>query len=198
MIVIGLTGSIGMGKSDTAKIFRILGIPVHDSDACVHELLSSSIMCEKIVQICPRAVDLRTRKIDRKILGEAVFADRSLKKKLEEIIHPLVWQSQRQFLLKAKKAAAKFAVLDIPLLYETQTESKCDIVIVVTAPHFIQRQRVLSRSGMTVEKFQSILSAQYPDSAKKRRADYLVHTGIGRAHVMNQVRDILGQLQKKE
>ncbi len=185
MKIIGLTGSIGMGKSATAALLQNLGVPVHDSDAAVHIALSPEGGAFRDVALeFPEAWDKATHTINRKILGAIVFADAEKRRKLEALVHPHVWDSQREFIKRFKSAGAKLVVLDIPLLYETGAESKCDEVMVVTAPSFIQRQRVLSRPGMSEEKFQSILKNQVPDAEKRRRADYIIHTGLGRAYTL--------------
>lgn len=174
-----------MGKSVTASLLKNLGVPVHDSDAAVHFALSpKGGAFGDVVNIFPEVWDKKSQTIDRKKLGQIVFADSEKRKKLEAIVHPHVWASQKEFLRLAKNSSAPLVVLDIPLLYETGAEQRCDEVIVVTAPAFIQRQRVLSRPGMTEERFQSILKNQVPDSEKRKRANYIIHTGLGRTYTL--------------
>lgn len=191
MKIIGLTGSIGMGKSVTTSLLRILKIPVHDSDAAVHQMMApGGAAFDEVIKAFPKAYDKRANRIDRAALGKIVFADADARKKLEGIIHPHVWASQREFIRKCRRSGAKNAVLDIPLLYETGGEKKCDAVIVATAPAFLQRQRVLKRPGMSDEKFRSILKSQIPDSEKRRRADFVIHTGMGRSFTLKALRRI--------
>lgn len=199
MRVIGLTGSIGMGKSLTASLLRRLGIPVHDSDRAVHDLLSPrGAGFRPVAQAFPEAWDRRTRTIDRRRLGEIVFKDPEKKRLLEAILHPLVRQSQQKFVLRCRRMGSRLAVLDIPLLYETGAESRCDSVICVSAPYMIQRLRVLRRPNMTEEKFLAILAAQMPDREKRRRADVVVPTGLGRAHTLLRLKNYMNQHYKKK
>ncbi len=191
MKVIGLTGSVGMGKSATASMLRTLGIAVHDSDAAVHEsLLPKGSAFSEVIHAFPKAIDKKNNSIDRQLLGKIIFADPLERQKLEAIIHPHVWESQRRFIRAAKLRRAEVVVLDIPLLYETGSDKKCDEVIVVTAPNFIQRQRVLRRPGMTQERFNNILANQIPDFEKRKRANYVIHTGLGRAHTLQELKKI--------
>lgn len=192
MKVIGLTGSIGMGKSVTANLLGRLGVPVHDSDAAVHHLLSPHGAAFKIVaQTFPAAWDKKTHTIDRRKLGEIIFADPDKKRVLEALLHPYVWRSQRLFVLKMKRMGKRRVVLDIPLLFETGAERRCDSVIVVTAPSFIQRLRVLNRSNMTPDRFSAILAAQIPDVEKRRRADIVIQTGLGKAFTLKKLKEFL-------
>lgn len=176
MRILGLTGSIGMGKSSAARTFRRLGIPVHDADAEVHALTREG---GRAVPAIARAFAGTVTKgvIDRKALGARVFADTSELERLEAILHPLVRASQRRFL--AANRRKKLVVLDIPLLFEKGNERRCHAVMVVTASRAIQRQRVMRRPGMTEEKMANILAHQMPDGEKRRRADFVVPTGIG-------------------
>ncbi|PZP57347.1 MAG: dephospho-CoA kinase [Micavibrio aeruginosavorus] len=191
MKVIGLTGSVGMGKSATASLLKLLGIAVHDSDAAVHEALSAGGGAfQEVIEAFPKAYDKKNNIIDRQLLGRIIFADSSQRKKLEAIIHPHVWESQRRFINAARLRRDNAVVLDIPLLFETGSDRKCDEIIVVTAPYFIQKQRVLRRPGMTTERFEGILASQIPDSEKRRRANYVVHTGLGRAHTLRKLKEI--------
>ncbi|MDG4884422.1 dephospho-CoA kinase [Mesorhizobium sp. WSM4884] len=176
MIVLGLTGSIGMGKSTTAKMFAEAGVPVHDSDETVHRLYAG-----KAAPLVEAAFPGTTKAgvVDRARLTEKVLGDPAALKKLEAIIHPLVRADADAFLARHRASGAPLAVLDIPLLFETGGRNRVDKVVVVTAPAEVQRARVLERSGMSEEKFASILAKQVPDAEKRRRADFIVDTGQG-------------------
>jgi dephospho-CoA kinase len=194
MTIAGLTGSIGMGKSNAALALRQLGVPVHDADAAVHRLLGpGGRAVKKVAEIFPEA--LKGDRIDRKILGDRVFGDTAALRRLEGIIHPLVRQSSRVFVTAAAKRRERLVVLDIPLLYESGGEKTVDVVIVVSAPRQIQRQRVLARPGMTVEKFKSILARQVPDGVKRRRADFVVRSGGHRGDTFRQLKRIAHRLK---
>ena len=188
MIVLGLTGSIGMGKSTTAAMFREVGVPVHDADATVHRLYSGAA-APLIEAAFPGVV--KDGVVDRKALGDRVLGDAAAIRRLEAIVHPLVREAAKAFLAQAAAQRATVAVLDIPLLFETQGEDRVDAVIVVTADAAIQRQRVLARPGMTEERFVQILARQAPDAEKRRRAHFIVDSGQGMASARRQVRDIL-------
>ncbi len=188
MIVLGLTGSIGMGKSTTARFFAEEGVPVHDADATVHDLYRG----EAVAPI--EAAFPGTTKdgiVDRDALSRSVVGNTDALKKLESIVHPLVRAAERQFLVDAEKKRAEIVVLDIPLLYETGGLDRVDAVVVVSAPQGIQRLRVLERPGMTEEKFQALLTRQVPDEEKRRQADFIVDSGHGLESARQQVRDIL-------
>ncbi|RVD54725.1 dephospho-CoA kinase [Mesorhizobium sp. M2D.F.Ca.ET.185.01.1.1] len=176
MIVLGLTGSIGMGKSTTAKMFAEAGVPVHDSDETVHRLYAG-----KAVPLVEAAFPGTTQAgvVDRAKLGQQVLADPAALRKLEAIVHPLVRADADAFLEKHRAAGAPIAVLDIPLLFETGGRNRVDKVVVVTASPEIQRDRVLARPGMSEEKFASILAKQVPDAEKRRQADFIIDTGQG-------------------
>ena len=189
--VLGLTGSIGMGKSATAALFRRLGVPVHDADAAVHALYRGPA-AGPIEAAFPGTV--RDGVVDRTALSRAVIGAPENMRRLEAIVHPLVRGEERSFLAEAAAAHAPVAVLDIPLLLETGSGRRCDAVLVVTAPQDVQRGRVLAREGMTAEKFEAILGKQMPDAEKRRRAHFLVETGRGHAAAEAQVRDILKAL----
>ena len=194
MIVVGLTGSIGMGKSNAAHVLRRLGVPVHDADGAVHALMGpGGRAVRKVAEVFPQA--LAGNRIDRKILGDLVFGDTPALRRLEAIIHPLVRQSSRAFLAAARRQRARIAVLDIPLLYESGGDKSVDAVIVVSAPKQIQRQRVMARPGMTDEKFRAILGRQVPDAEKRRRADYVVATGGHRGETFRQLKRIVRELR---
>ena len=197
MIVVGLTGSIGMGKSNAAHVLQRLGVPVHDADGAVHKLMGpGGRAVRKVAEIFPQA--LAGNRIDRKVLGDLVFGDTPALRRLEAIIHPLVRQSSRAFLAAARRRRARIAVLDIPLLYESGGEKSVDAVIVVSAPKQIQRQRVMARPGMTEEKFRAIVARQVPDAEKRRRADYVVLTGGHRGETFRQLKRIVGQLSVRK
>jgi dephospho-CoA kinase len=188
MIVLGLTGSLGMGKSTTAAMFAAEGVPVHDADAAVHRLYEGDAV-PLIAAAFPGAI--QGGKVDRTELGKCVLGDDAAMRKLEQIVHPLVRTAEEHFLAEAARNGATVAVLDIPLLFETAAQSRCDAVVVVSAPAEVQRARALARPGMTEQKFQAILAKQMPDADKRARADFVVDTGQGFDHARGQVREIL-------
>ena len=188
--VLGLTGSIGMGKSATAALFRRLGVPVHDADATVHRLYRGRA-APLIEKAFPGTVI--DGAVDRARLGAAVLDKPERMKQLEAIAHPLVREEEESF-LKRVAALSPVAVLDIPLLFETGGEARCDAVLVVTAPAAVQRARVLARPGMTEAKFHAILARQMRDEDKRARAHFLVDTSRGFASAEAQVRSILACL----
>lgn len=188
--VLGLTGSIGMGKSATADLFRQLGVPVHDADAAVHRLYRSRA-APLIEKAFPGTVTGDA--VDRAKLGAAVLDNPERMKQLEAIVHPLVREEEEAF-LKRVSALSPVAVLDIPLLFETGGETRCDAVLVVTAPATVQRPRVMARPGMTEEKFHAILAKQMRDEEKRIRAHFLVDTSRGFASAEAQVKSILACL----
>ena len=189
--VLGLTGSIGMGKSATAAIFRRLGVPVHDADAAVHALYRGPA-APLIEAAFPGTV--ADGVVDRAALGRVVLGSPERMKQLEGIVHPLVRAQEEGFLARAVVSGASVAVLDIPLLLETGAQGRCDAILVVTAPGSVQEERVLARADMTREKFEAIRLKQMPDAEKRRRAHFLVETGRGHAAAEAQVRDILKAL----
>lgn len=191
MIVLGLTGSIGMGKSATAKMFAEAGVPVHDSDETVHRLYSG-----KAAPLVEAAFPGTTQAgvVDRVKLAGKVLADPAALKKLEAIIHPLVRADADAFLEKHRAAGAPLALLDIPLLFETGGRNRVDKVVVVTALPEIQRERVLARPGMSEEKFLSILAKQVPDAEKRRQADFIIDTGNGFDAARKAVETVIGEL----
>ena len=191
MIVIGLTGSIGMGKTTTAKLFAAEGIPVLDSDAVVHDLYSADAV--PMIEAAFPGTTISGR-VDRLELGNILRENPANFRKLEAIVHPLVRERQEAFLRKAREENQNFAVLDIPLLFETGGETRVDKVVVVSCAPEIQRQRVLSRPGMTEEKFEMILARQMPDAEKRRRADFIIDSGNGVEAARDQVREILQRL----
>jgi len=188
MIILGLTGSIGMGKSTTARLFAEEGVPVHDADAAVHALYEG-----EAVPLVEQAFPGTTRdgKVDRALLAKAVVGNADAMKRLEAIVHPLVAKTREKFLADARAMGAKVAVLDVPLLFETGGENLVDAVVVVSAAPDIQRERVMERPGMTAEKFEALLAKQIPDAQKRSRADYIVDSGQGVEPARAQVREIL-------
>jgi|SRR5690606_190267 len=191
MIVLGLTGSIGMGKSTTAQMFEEEGVPVHDSDATVHRLYRGAAV-EPIRARFPDAVVDNV--VNREKLAAAVLGNAAAMKDLEAIVHPLVRAETDAFLSHHREAGTAIVVLDIPLLFETGGQSRVDQIVVVTAPAEIQRERVLARPGMSEEKFEAILKRQLPDAEKRARADFVIDTGAGMEAARAQVRDIVGRL----
>ena len=191
MIKAGLTGSIGMGKSTTAQMFRDEGIAVYDADATVHELYSGEAT-PLIEAAFPNTTKDRT--VDRTKLSEYVIGKPENMKKLEAIIHPLVHKQEQAFLKQAETRGDKLVVLDIPLLFETGGKNRVDKIIVVTAPAEVQRQRVLAREGMTEEKFEAILARQVPDNEKREQADFVIDTSEGLEAARESVREIVASL----
>ena len=188
MIVLGLTGSIGTGKSTTAAMFHDLGVPVHDADATVHDLYRR----EAVAPVAERFPDaLRDGVIDRKALSAILAQAPDRFRELEAIIHPLVRAREKAFLDTERQNGSALVLLDIPLLYETGGEARVDKVVVVTCDPDMQRQRVLARPGMTEEKFQLILSRQMPDAEKRQRADFIVDTGRGLEAARKQVEEVI-------
>jgi dephospho-CoA kinase len=189
--VLGLTGSIGMGKSATAGIFRRLGVPVHDADATVHDLYRREGAVEIAKAFPGTVVD---GVVDRAKLGHVVLNSPDQMKRLESIVHPLVRAREDAFLRSVASGGGPIAVLDIPLLFETGGQARCDAVTVVTTPPAIQRRRVLSRPGMTEEKWTVLLGRQMPDAEKRAKAHFVVDTSRGFASAEAQVRSILASL----
>lgn len=190
MFILGLTGSIGMGKTVAAGDFARLGIPVHDSDAAVHSLMGKNGAAVYAVSQAFPGVE-KENAIDRSELGRRVFGNDEALRSLEKILHPMVRASENQFLARNARAGTDAVVLDVPLLFETGGERRCDAVAVVSAPYREQRRRVLKRPGMTEERFQSILAKQVPDTLKRRAADFVIYTGLGRAHSLRTIRQIV-------
>jgi dephospho-CoA kinase len=193
VFILGLTGSIGMGKSTTAKFFAEEGVPVHDADAAVHRVYEGQA-AEAIEGAFPGTT--ANGKVDRVKLAAQVLGDDAARKRLEAIVHPLVRESEKKFLAEARARETPIVLLDIPLLYETGAERRVDAVVVVSAPAEVQRERVMSRPGMTAERFMSLLAAQVPDEQKRRRADFIVDTSGGFDAARAQVRDILASVAK--
>lgn len=194
MNVLGLTGSIGMGKTTAADMFRWLGVPVHDADAAVHDLLGPGGEAVETVKEAFPGVEATGGGIDRAKLGKAVFGDDEALGRLEAILHPMVRIAERDFKNKQRRLKRRLVVLDIPLLFETGAEMRCDAVCVITAPAFLQRQRVLSRPGMTEARLAQVLARQLPDRDKVRRADFIIQSGLGRHHALQQAREIVKEM----
>lgn len=185
-----------MGKSATADMFRKFGIPVHDADATVHKLMGrKGRATAKINQVFPGCLDDQGC-VDRQKLGTKVFGDEAALKKLEAILHPMVREEEHKFLRIQHLRRCKIVVLDIPLLFETRGEKRCDAVCVVSASKTLQAKRVLARSGMTQEKFSAILKKQMPNVEKVKRADYVIFTGSGYRTARNQVKKILQDIKQ--
>ena len=196
MIVVGLTGSIGMGKSATLAAFADLGVPVWDADAAVHRLYGpGGAGVAPVRALAPDAVG--TQGVDRAKLRAAILADPALLKRVEAAIHPLVAVDRDAFLASARADGAALAVCDIPLLFETGADAWLDQVVVVSAPADIQHARVLGRPGMTAEALEAILARQVPDAEKRARADYIVDTGQSKDYARAQVATILAGLRER-
>ncbi|MFZ5791412.1 MAG: dephospho-CoA kinase [Pseudomonadota bacterium] len=196
MIVLGLTGSIGMGKSTAAALLRRLGVPVHDADAAVHRLLARGGLAVPLVAAAFPGV-VENGAVDRRALGRIVFADPAALERLEAILHPLVRREERRFLARARAERRRLAALDIPLLFETGAETRCDRVVVVSAPRRVQLARVLKRAGMTRERLAGIEARQMSDTEKCRRADFVVQTGLGRRLSLRAMHRIVRLLRGK-
>ena len=192
MIVVGLTGSIGMGKSTAAGMFRELGVPVNDADEVVHELYRGEAVAP-VEAAFPGVA--KNGVIDRAELSRRLVAAPERLGELERIVHPLVRERERQFVAQHKAAGAPFVLLDIPLLYETKAEARVDRVVVVTCDPEKQRERVMKRPGMTAEKFAMILARQVPDSEKRARADYIIDTSDSFDVTREQIRAIVDDLR---
>jgi dephospho-CoA kinase len=192
MIRLGLTGSIGMGKSTTSKMFAAQGIPVVDADSIVHELYKSEAV-RAIEQAFPGTTG--DAGVDRTKLSRALADNPAGFKTLEAIVHPLVWRKEQEAIEQFRQSDADIVLLDIPLLFENHAEARVDKVVVVTCDPDVQRRRVLERPGMTEEKFQMILARQMPDAEKRKRADFLIDTGLGLDHAAQRVEEILSELR---
>jgi dephospho-CoA kinase len=190
MIILGLTGSIGMGKSTTAKLFAEAGVPVYDADAAVHGLYEGEAAAA-IEAAFPGTT--AQGKVDRARLSTRVVHDPAAMKRLEGIVHPMLGASRQRFLEEAERSGARVAVVDVPLLYETGGEKRVDAVVVVTTTPEIQRERILGRENMSDEKLDAILARQLPDLEKRKRADFVVDTSHGLDPVRARIRDILDQ-----
>ena len=193
MIVLGLTGSIGMGKSTTANLFAEAGVPVYDADAAVHKLYEGEAV--PVIEAAFPGTTL-DGKVDRNKLSARVVHDQAAIKRLEQIVHPMLGASRQKFMDEAERSGAPVAVIDVPLLFETGGERRVDAVVVVTTTPEIQRQRILARDNMTSEKLEAILARQLPDAEKRKRADFVVDTSHGLDPVRARIRDILDEAAK--
>jgi dephospho-CoA kinase len=198
VIILGLTGSIGMGKSAAAKTFRRLGVPLFDADAAVHRLLAPGGAAVGRVEAAFPGVRDEAGGIDRQRLAQLVFRDPPALRRLEGILHPMVRQGERRFVARARARRVPLVVLDIPLLFETGGVERCDFVLVVSAPARLQRERVMRRPGMSESRFGDILRAQVPDREKRRRADFVVATALGRSVAFRRLRAIVRMLRRGE
>ena len=194
--IAGLTGSIGMGKTETAKLFAKLGIPVHDSDAAVHALYAKGGAAVAPVGTAFPGVVLEGA-VDRTKLMQQVRNDDAAFKTLESIVHPLVLESRAKFLAEAAKRGDDLVVLDVPLLFEAKLTKDVDAIIVVSAPAEVQRERVLKRPGMTLEKLEAIHARQVPDAEKRAQADFVIETDKGLEHAFEQVKQVAAELRRR-
>ena len=197
MIILGLTGSIAMGKSTAAAMFRNLRVPVHDSDAEVHRVLAPGGRAVAPVEAAFPGVAVDGG-VDRAQLRERVFVNAAALARLEAIIHPMVAEMRRRFLVRGASRRLSLVVLDIPLLFETGNDRYCDATVVVSAPRFLQEARVLARAGMTRETLAGILARQMPDGEKRRRADFVVPSNLGRAVTLRRLKEIVKLLARRK
>ncbi len=195
--ILGLTGSIAMGKSTASQFFRSFGVPVFDADGAVHTLFTpGGAAVEPVLAAFPDCGD-RVQGVDRQALGKAVFGDDDALRRLERIVHPLVRSTQRRFLVKQVAARHPLAVMDIPLLYETGGDKLMDAVAVVSAPAFLQTQRVLRRPGMSRQRLEAILARQLPDRLKRKRADFVISTGLGKRRSIEAIAAIIDEVKRR-
>jgi len=197
LIVLGLTGSIGMGKSTAAAMLQRLGVPLFDADVIVHRLLAPTGAAVSAVSAAFPGVAAEDGGIDRALLGQRVFTDPAALRRLEAILHPMVATEERRFLARSRARRVPLAVLDIPLLFETGAERRCDYVLVVSAPALVQRQRVMRRPGMTEIRLNAILRKQMPDYRKRQCSDFVVSTGLGRNVTLRRLKSIVRLLRKR-
>lgn len=195
MIILGLTGSIGMGKSTTAALFAEEGVPVFDADAAVARMYQPGGEAVPLIERAFPGTTSETAGVDRAKLTAALQADPSKFETLNAIVHPLVGNARRRFFSEAEQAGAPLVVLDVPLLFETGQHDQVHHVVVVSAPETVQRERVLARPGMSVEKFEAILARQTPDADKRAQADHVIDTSQGIEHARAQVRALLDELR---
>jgi dephospho-CoA kinase len=198
VIILGLTGSIGMGKSNAAATLRRLGVPLFDADAEVHRLLGPGGVAVGPVEAVFPGVRNAAGGIDRQRLGQLVFRDPPALRRLEGILHPMVRRAERRVVAQARARRDPLVVLDIPLLFESGSVERCDCVLVVSAPLRLQRERVMRRAGMSESRFADILRAQMPDREKRRRADFVVATALGRAETFRRLKTIVRTLRRGE
>jgi dephospho-CoA kinase len=193
-LILGLTGSIGMGKSTVAKLFTKMGIPVYEADKAVHSLMvKGGAAIRAIRKIHPDVIIGGA--VDRKKLGQKIFNNKTARKKLEALLYPLIQKIEKKFVAEAAAAGAPIVVLDIPLLFETGADRRVDITLCVRAPYAVQRARVLARSGMTQAKFRAIRALQMPDKEKYRRADFILDTDGTLAETKSEMRHLLRQIK---
>jgi dephospho-CoA kinase len=190
VVILGLTGSIGMGKTVAAGLFRRCGVPVHDADAAVHRLLGPKGAAVAAVAAAFPGV-LEAGAIDRRELGKRVFDDPAALARLEDLLHPAVRRDQAAFLGAQVRRGCRLAVLDVPLLFETGADADCDVVAVVSAPTFVQAARVLARPGMTRRRLAAVLAQQMDDGDKRRRADFIIPSGLGRRETLRVIRQVI-------
>lgn len=193
MIIIGLTGSIGMGKSTCGAMLEQCGVPVHESDHAVHDLLSGD---DETIDAVIDAFPSLSRPINRADLGAIIFHDKDKREMLESILHPRVQDRQNAFIKAQRAKGLKIVALDIPLLFETSAETRTDYTAVASAPFHIQSTRVLNRPDMTEDKFANILARQMPDSEKRKRADFILPTGLGKAETMKAIKKMLAAIKE--
>ena len=196
MVILGLTGSIAMGKSTAAAVFKRFGVPVYEADRAVHGVLArGGAAVAAVAAAFPDAVVAGA--VDRTALGARVFGDRAALRRLERIVHPLVAAVRERFLRRHAARRTRLVVLDVPLLLEGGGERRCDAVVVVSAPAFLQEQRVLTRPGMSHGRLAGILANQMPDRAKRRRADFVVETGLGKRHSLRRIARIVRLMRRR-
>jgi dephospho-CoA kinase len=195
MLVIGLTGGIGMGKSAAAKHFASRGVPVFNADACVHQLYDGEAV--KAIEAAFPGVT-RNGRVDRRLLAEKVAGSPRRLRQLERIVHPMVVEAEIEFLREQERKGSRLAVLEIPLLFETGAEARVDVTVVISAPQAVQRERVLARPGMTVDKLEHLLARQLPDADKRARADYVVDSGGSLAATHAKLDRIIDSLKGRE
>ncbi len=196
MVIVGLTGSIGMGKSTAAIMLRRMGVPVYDADAAVHALQAKNGLALPPIEAAFPGV-VKDGVLDRQALGARVFGNKEALRRLEAIVHPMVGQRQKAFLRQAARRGAPLVVLDIPLLFEGLGDRRVDATLVVSAPSFLQRRRVMARPGMTAEKLDGILRQQVPDSVKRRKATIVIPTGLGLAPTRVALEKAVATLTKR-
>ena len=196
MVIVGLTGSIGMGKSTAAAMLRRMGVPVYDADAAVHALQARNGPALPSIEAAFPGV-VKDGVLDRQALGARVFGNKEALRRLEAIVHPMVGQRQKAFLKQAARRGAPLVVLDIPLLFEGLGDRRVDATLVVSAPSFLQRRRVMARPGMTAEKLDGILRQQVPDAVKRRKATLVIPTGLGLAPTRVALEKAVAMLTKR-
>jgi dephospho-CoA kinase len=198
MIILGLTGSIGMGKSTAAAVLHRLGVPLYDADAEIHKMLGRGGSAVNAVETAFPGVRTEQGAVDRRQLGARVFGKPEELRRLEAILHPMVRAVERRWVARQRARGTRLVVLDIPLLFETDRIDRVDGVIVVSAPARLQRERVLRRAGMTPERLAAILASQYPDRRKRERADFVVSTALSRAGAARQIARIVRRVRQGE